>query len=318
MTIQHFTEDEVRAALDWDELIAAMEGALADFSTGRVQQPLRQWLTVEAGARYFGVMPAAAERSMGAKLVSFYPSNAGTATPTVTAAVLLFDPHSGAPLAVMDGATITAMRTAAVSAAVTRRLAAPNARVLALLGCGVQALSHLQALSRLRAFAEIRVWSPTPAHAQRFAERHGALAMGAEAAVRGADVIVTATAAREPILRGAWLKPGAHVNAIGAPMPSWRELDDAAMSHTLVVESRAAAQAESGDVILSKASIYAEAGELFAGLKTIPAGQTTIYKSVGMAIEDIATARLVYDTARAGTRKARSEARSPGSSAGTS
>src|SRR5258706_6235551 len=297
VTIQHFNETEVRAALDWDELIAAMEGALAEFSTGRVQQPLRQWLTIEEGARYLAVMPAAAERSMGAKLVSFYPSNAGTATPTVAAAVLLFDPLSGAPLAVMDGAAITAMRTAAVSAAVTRRLAAPNARVLALLGSGVQALSHLQALSRVRRFTEIRVWSPTRKHALRFAEQHGALAMDAETAVRDADVVVTATAARAPILRGAWLKPGAHVNSIGAPLASWRELDDEAMSHALVVESRAAAQAESGDVILSKASVYAEAGEIFAGLKAIPAGQTTIYKSVGMAIEDIAAARLVFDTA---------------------
>ncbi len=309
MTIQHFNDAEVRAALDWDELIAAMEGALADFSTGRVQQPLRQWLTVEEGARYLGVMPAAAELSMGAKLVSFYPSNAGTATPTVTAVVLLFDSHSGVPLAVMDGATITAMRTAAVSAAVTRRLAAPNARVLALLGSGVQALSHLQALSRVRAFTEIRVWSPTSAHAQRFAAQNGARAMDAEGAVRGADVVVTATAARTPILRGAWLKPGAHVNSIGAPMPSWRELDDEAMSHVLVVESRAAAEVESGDVILSKASIHAEVGELFAGLKEIPGGATTIYKSVGIAIEDIATARLLYDTvARQRRQDARSDA----------
>jgi ornithine cyclodeaminase/alanine dehydrogenase-like protein (mu-crystallin family) len=310
VTIQYFTDAEVRAALDWDELIAAMEGALAEFSTGRVQQPLRQWLTVEEDARYLGVMPAAAERSMGAKLVSFYPSNAGTATPTVAAAVLLFDPASGAPLAVMDGATITAMRTAAVSAAVTRRLAAPNARVLALLGSGVQAQSHLRALSRVCTFAEIRVWSPTAAHAQRFAAQHGALAMDAEAAVRGADVVVAATSARAPILRGAWLKPGAHVNSIGAPMPSWRELDDEAMSHTVVVESRAAARAEAGDVILSKTPIYAEVGEIFAGLKAIPAGQTTIYNRWAWRSRTSRPRGSCTTPSRADASKARSAARS--------
>jgi len=168
------------------------------------------------------------------------------------------------------------------------------------LGSGVQAHAHLQALRQVCAFGEVRVWSRTAENAKRFAAQHGAEAMDLEAAVRGADVIVTATAATEPFLRGEWLKQGAHVNAVGAPRPTWRELDDPAMRNTLVVDSREAVLKESGDVILSKAAIFAEAGELFAGLKDPPRTATTIFKSVGMAVEDIAAARLVYEAAALG------------------
>ena len=287
---------EIEAALGWDVLIPALERALAAFSTGGVVQPAREWLTLEEGQRYVGVMPAAGPRAAGVKVVSFYPKNDGTATPTIMATVLLIDPDSGESLAVMDGRIITARRTAAVSAAVTRRLAPPGSRVLAILGSGAQAESHLSALSHVCAFNDVRIWSRTPAHAERFAARHGARAMGAEEAVRGADVVVTATGSRAPVLHGAWLKRGAHVNAIGAPMPDWRELDDEAMRGVVVVESREAAMKESGDLILSGAPIHAEVGELFAGSKAAPVGATTIYKSVGMAIEDIVAARLVYDS----------------------
>ena len=235
---------------------------------------------------------------MGLKLVSFYPGNAGTAVPTHLAMILLFRTDTGEPLAVMDGRLITEMRTAAVSAAVTRRLAAPDSRVLALMGSGVQAEAHLEALSRVRHFEEVRVWSRTPAHAERFARAHKARAMDAESAVRGADVVVTVTNAREPILKGAWLKRGAHVNAVGSPRPTWRELDDDAMASVLVVDSREAVVKESGDVILSKSPIYAEAGEIFDGSKPAPVSETTVFKSVGLAVEDIATARLVYEAAR--------------------
>jgi thiomorpholine-carboxylate dehydrogenase len=236
-----------------------------------------------------------AEDAMGLKLVSFYPGNAGTAHPTHLAMIMLFRPDTGEPLAVMDGRLITEMRTAAVSAAVTKRLASPGSRVLALLGSGVQARAHLDALARVRRFDEVRVWSRTPEHARRFAAAHGARAMDAEAAVRGADVVVTATAALYPILQGAWLKPGAHVNAVGSPRPTWRELDDEAMANLLIVDSREAVLKESGDVILSGARIHAEAGELFAGTKTVAASDTTVFKSVGLAIEDLATARLVHE-----------------------
>ena len=288
-------DPDIEAALGWEVLIPAMERALAAFSAGGVVQPAREWLTLEEGERYVGVMPAAASRAAGLKVVSFYPKNNGTATPTIMATVLLIDPESGEHLAVMDGRIITARRTAAVSAAVTRRLAPPNSRVLAILGSGAQAESHLSALRHVCAFEDVRIWSRTPAHAERLAARHGARAMGAEAAVRGADVVVTVTGSRTPVLHGAWLKRGAHVNAIGAPMPDWRELDDDAMRNVVVVESREAAMKESGDLILSGTPIHAEVGELFAGSVTVPAGETTIYKSVGMAIEDISAARLVYD-----------------------
>jgi thiomorpholine-carboxylate dehydrogenase len=295
--VMYLDEERIGKLLRWDRLIAAMETALAGFSLGRVLQPVRNMLTIEEGKRYLGIMPAVAEDAMGAKLVSFYPVNAGTGMPTHLAMILLFRPDTGEPLAVMDGRLITEMRTAAVSAAATRRLADPDGRVLALLGSGVQARAHLQALKLVRHFEEVRVWSRTPEHAERFAEQHGAKAMAAEAAVRGADVIVTATNARQPILKGAWLMPGAHVNAVGSPRPDWRELDDATMANTLIVDSREATLKESGDVILSKANIYAEIGEIFAGTKDAPISATTVFKSVGIAVEDLATAKLVYDAA---------------------
>jgi ornithine cyclodeaminase/alanine dehydrogenase-like protein (mu-crystallin family) len=295
--VMYLNDEKVAGFLRWDPLIDAMESALASFSLGRVLQPVRNMLTIEEGKRYLGIMPAVAEDAMGAKLVSFYPGNAGSGMPTHLAMVLLFRPDTGEPLAVMDGRLITEMRTAAVSAAATRRLAAPDSHVLALLGSGVQAHAHLRALKLVRSFEEIRVWSRTPEHAERFAARHQVKAMSAESAVRGADVIVTATNALEPILEGAWLKPGAHINAVGSPRPNWRELDDRAMANMLVVDSREAALKEAGDVILSKAEIYAEIGEIFAGVKEAPVSVTTVFKSVGIAIEDIATAKLVYDAA---------------------
>ena len=293
----YLDEERIRDLLHWDELIRTMENALEAFSLGRVMQPVRNMLTIEEGRRYLGIMPAVADDAMGAKLVSFYPGNAGSGVATHLAVILLFRPDTGEPLAVLDGRLITEMRTAAVSAAVTKHLAASDSHILALLGSGVQAEAHLHALSQVRNFTEVRVWSRTPAHAERFAEKHDARAATLEAAVRGADVVVTATNALEPILKGAWLKTGAHVNAVGSPRPNWRELDDAAMANTLVVDSRDAVLKESGDVILSKAPIYAEAGELFAGTKEAPVAATTVFKSVGIAIEDIATAKLVYDAA---------------------
>jgi thiomorpholine-carboxylate dehydrogenase len=295
--VLYLDEEQVRALLQWDELIPAMENALAQFSLGQVVQPVRNMLTVEEGKRYLGIMPAVADEAMGAKLVSFYPGNEEKGIATHHAMILLFRPDTGEPLAVMDGRLITEMRTAAVSAAVTKYLAAPEAHVLALVGSGVQAHAHLQALSRVRHFDEIRLWSRTAAHADRFAEQHRAKAMPIAEAVRGADVIVTATNALRPILQGDWLKPGAHVNAVGSPRPNWRELDDRVMTNMVVVDSREAVLKESGDVILSGAEIYAEAGEIFAGTKAAPFSKTTVFKSVGLAIEDIATAKLVYDNA---------------------
>ena len=299
--VMFLDEARVGELLSWDRLIPAMEQALAEFSQGRVLQPVRQMLTIEEEQRYLGIMPAVAAEAMGLKLVSFYPKNAGTAVPTHMAVVLLFHPGTGEPFAVMDGRLITEMRTAAVSAAATKYLAPANSRALALLGSGVQAQAHLAALGHRHRYDDVRVWSRTPEHAARFAEEHSGVRVtkSAEAAVRDADIVVTATNALEPILKGEWLKPGAHVNAVGSPRPNWRELDDSAMRNTLVVDSRDAVVKESGDVILSGAAIHAEIGEIFAGLKPVPRDHTTIFKSVGLAIEDVATARLVYDLASA-------------------
>jgi ornithine cyclodeaminase/alanine dehydrogenase-like protein (mu-crystallin family) len=295
-------ESDVRTHLRWDELIVAMERALIEFSAGRVQQPVRRFLTIERYEGFFGVMPAAGETVMGIKLVTFYPNNAARGLPTHLAMIQLFSPETGEALALIDGRLITEMRTAAVSAAATKALAAPDARVLAILGTGVQARAHVEALTRVRAFEEIRVWGRTRAHADRLAAEIGGRSMAAEDAVRGADVVVTATAATEPILEGAWLQPGAHVNAIGWRGHTSRELDDAAMRNVVVVESREAAHDQCGDVILSGAKIHAELGEILAGDQPARAEQTTVFDSVGIAIEDIAAARLVYEAARGGSR----------------
>src|SRR5690606_10349367 len=222
-----------------------------------------------------------------------YPKNAGTDHPTHLATIMLFDPEFGQPLAVLDGRLITEMRTAAVSAAVSRIAAAPDSRSLALLGSGVQAVAHLEALREIFPLTDIRVWSRTPGHAERFAEQHGAVALAAEKAVDGADIVVCATNAREPVLRGAWLKPGAHVVSVGSPRPNWREMDDATVANVLIVDSREAAKAEAGDVVLSGAPIHAEAGEVLAGTVPLDRTATTVFKSVGLAVEDIAAARLV-------------------------
>jgi thiomorpholine-carboxylate dehydrogenase len=298
--IRTLSEPEIAQLLRYEELIPAMEQALIAFSAGHVTQPVRSVLTVEKDQRFLGVMPAVTAVGMGAKLVAFFPKNAAAGLPTHLATIVLFETETGQPLAFLDGRLITEMRTAAVSAAVTRYLAPQDARVLALVGSGVQAQAHLQALRHVCRFDEVRVWSRTPEHAQHFAARHGARAMSLESAVRGADVVVTATFAREPLVNGEWLKPGAHVNAIGAGPPTWRELDDAVMTGSaVIVDSREAALRESGDVILSGAPIFGEAGEVFAGTRRPPREATTVFKSLGLAVEDIATARLVYDAALA-------------------
>ena len=288
-------ESQVEDALTFADLIPVLEKALIDFSAGRVMQPVRRMLEVPGHGGLFASMPVIMGDLVGVKALTYYPANARRGVPTHHAQILLFNAATGEPLATIDGRLITEMRTAAVSALATRAMAAPDARSLAILGSGVQARSHALALALVRRFTDIRVWSPTPAHARRFAEAIGARPVAtAEAAVRKVDVVVTATAATQPILEGAWLKPGAHVNAVGAPRPTWRELDDAAMRNALVVDSREAALQESGDVILSGAPIVAELGEVLAGTRPVDAAGTTVFKSLGMAIEDIAAAALVF------------------------
>jgi ornithine cyclodeaminase/alanine dehydrogenase-like protein (mu-crystallin family) len=289
-------EEQVRKHLRMAELIPAMKKALMDFSAGKVTQPVRSVIKVEVAAAtgFLGLMPAHTVDGLGLKAVTFYPSNVERGIPTHMATIFLVDPETGTPLAIMDGRLITEMRTAAVSAAATKLLAASDAKILAILGSGVQAQSHFEALQLVRQFEEIRVWSPTRQHAQRFAKEIGATAMSAEDAVRGADVLVTVTNSKTPVLKGSWLKPGCHVNAIGACRPDWRELDNDAMSNVVFVDSREGALKESGDVILSGAKIYAELGEALAGKVPSRANETTIFKSLGMAVEDIVAAMLVY------------------------
>jgi len=289
-------EEQVRKHLRMEDLIPAMEKALIDFSAGRVTQPVRSVIKVEVAAAtgFLGLMPALTPDGLGLKAVTFYPSNAEREIPTHMATIFLVDPETGTPLAIMDGRLITEMRTAAVSAAATKLLAPKDARILAILGSGVQAHSHFEALQLVKHFEEIRVWSPTREHGQRFAKEIGATAMLAENAVRGADVVVTATNSKTPVLKGSWLKPGSHVNAIGACRPDWRELDDDAMSNVVFVDSREGALKESGDVILSGTKIYAELGEALADKVPRRATETTIFKSLGIAVEDIAAAMLVY------------------------
>jgi thiomorpholine-carboxylate dehydrogenase len=290
-------ERAVHDLLGMAELIPAMAKAMADLSSGKVVQPGRVMLPVAEHQGFLGLMPAYGG-ALGAKLVAFYPNNQGI--PSHHAMILLFKPETGEPLVTMDGRLITEMRTAAVSAVATRLLARPDASVLAILGSGVQARSHLAALRLVRAIREVRVWSPRNAAA--FAKEFGVHAVpSAEAAVRGADLVVVATSSQTPVLSGAWLAPGTHINAVGAPRPTWRELDDEALRRTkLYVEQREAATRESGDVIAS-GKIFAEIGEVVAGTK--PGRQSpdeiTLYKSVGVAVQDVVSADLVYRKALA-------------------
>jgi ornithine cyclodeaminase/alanine dehydrogenase-like protein (mu-crystallin family) len=290
-------EEQVRKHLRMVDLIPAMEKALIDFSAGKVTQPVRQVIAVDPPGGFYGMMPALTPEGLGQKIVTFYPPNAEKGIATHMATILLNDQKTGAPLAVMDGRLITEMRTAAVSAAATKLLAPKNAKALAILGSGVQARSHVEALRLVRHFEEIRVWSPNKSHADQFAKEIGAKVMSAEDAVRGADVVVTVTSSKMSILQGKWLKPGCHVNAVGACRPDWRELDDDAMRNVVFVDSREAAMKESGDVILSRAKIYAELGEALPGKVPARANEITIFKSLGMAVEDITAALLVYQSA---------------------
>jgi ornithine cyclodeaminase/alanine dehydrogenase-like protein (mu-crystallin family) len=289
-------EPAVQQRLHYQDLIPVIAQALAALSAGQVVQPVRAVLPVAPHRGFFGVMPAyAAGGALGAKLVTFYPHNVGIHTHH--AVIVLFKAETGEPLALMDGRLITEMRTAAASAVATQRLAREDASVLAILGSGVQAKSHLAALRHVRSFKQVRVWSPRNAPA--FAQRHGVQAVATAAdAVRGADVVVVAASATTPILQGRWLSPGTHVNAIGATRPEWRELDDDLVTTARIfVDSREAALRESGDVIAAGAarSEVTEIGAVVSGADPgrRSAEELTLFKSVGVAVEDVAAAALV-------------------------
>ena len=309
------SEKDVRAVLSMDDLIGAMETALDQCSAGAVRQPLRNIVDVGGGA-FYGVMPAFIGRpaALGTKLVTVYHANAERGLPSHLATIILHDPDTGALSAILDGRYITEARTAAVSAASAKHLARDDARVLAVIGSGVQARSHLDALTRVRSFDEIRVWgrhagrvtallhdAPTHARARLVA------AESVEAAARGADVIALVTAAREPVLRRAWVRDGAHICAVGACRPDQREMDTALVREARVfVDSRAGALAEAGDLVIpikegaiDANHIAAELGDVFGG--RAPGRRTvteiTIFKSLGMAVEDVAAAHLAFERA---------------------
>ncbi|HEY3246682.1 MAG TPA: ornithine cyclodeaminase family protein [bacterium] len=309
-------ETDVAALLAMERAIGLMEDALRAYSSGEVEQPVRLALEAAPHRGLLALMPAyvTTREALGAKAVTFYPGNADRNLPTHMAVVLLWDSATGELLAIMDGRLITEVRTAAVSAAATKALARPEARVLALLGAGVQARSHLEALRVVRPIKEVRVWSRTPERMEEFARAAASIGVEVRAvpsaaeAVHGADIICTVTSATEPVLRGEWISAGAHINAVGAPRPTWRELDTAAVSRARVfVDSRAGALAESGDLLLpmregaiEETHIVGEIGEVFAGAISGRTGpkDVTLFKSLGMAVEDVVTAHDLYLRAR--------------------
>ena len=284
------------------DLIASMEKALEAFSAGSVVQPVRTIFDIAEHHAFFGLMPAylPSAPALGAKLVSVYHTNLAKGLPSHLATILLFDPETGALAAILDGRYITEARTAAVSAVSVKKLARTDSSVLAILGSGVQAHSHFEALAHVRRFEEVRAWSPTRKNLDAFAAASGARAMAsAEAAVRGADVIVLVTASPTPVIDDAWVKRGAHVISVGACRPTQQEMDPALVKRSrLFVDSRAAAVKESGDVIGAGAEhIIAELGETAAIRQT--ADEVTVFKSLGLAVEDVVAANLALQRARA-------------------
>ena len=309
-------EKDVRAVLSMDDLIAAMETALDQFSAGGVRQPLRSIVEVSGGHAFYGVMPAyiAEPAALGTKLVTVYHGNAARGLPSHLATIVLQDPETGALQAVIDGRYITEARTAAVSAASAKHLARADARVLAVLGTGVQARSHIEALTRVRRFEELRIWGRDAGRVRALMEELGReaparviAAASPHAAAEGADVIALVTASREPVLARASVRDGAHICAVGACRPDQREMDTALVRDARVfVDSRAGALAEAGDLVIpigegaiDAAHIAGELGDVFGG--RIPgrrsAAEITIFKSLGMAVEDVAAARLAFERA---------------------
>lgn len=302
-------ERQIRSLLPMAKLIDAMEHAVTAFSSGAVEQPVRTVLEVGRDRNFFGVMPAYVApgpdrpEALGAKLVTFFISNAALGLHTHCATILLLDPKTGALQAVLDGRYLTEARTAAVSAVSARWLARPDSKRLAIIGSGVQARSHLEALSHVFRFESVAAWGPTKANLDRFCDETGATpAPSVEAAVRDADIIVTVSAARDPIVRGEWIRPGAHVIAVGACRAAHRELDTALVARArVVVDSRAAAMKEAGDILIPIAEGAINKDHIRAELGERPRRQSpdevTLFKSLGMAVEDVVAANVVYERA---------------------
>jgi ornithine cyclodeaminase len=303
---------EARALLPMADAIGLMADVLAALSAHRAHVPLRSAMPVGPGGNRLGLMPGVLEHPavFGIKLLSLFPQNAAAGLSSHLGLVALFEAHHGQPVALLEASALTAIRTAAVSAVATRLLAREDAGDLALLGAGEQAASHLEALRLVRPIRRVRVWSRTPGHAHAFAEIHGVEAVDSVAsAVVGADIICTLTGAREPILLGDQVAAGVHINAVGACVPTAAEVDTAlVVKSRYIVDLRASAEAEAGEYLTAMEAgaiapdhIAAELGEIVAGLK--PArqdnGEITLFKSLGLAAEDLAAAQFILDRARA-------------------
>lgn len=307
---------EIEALLEPAVTVAAIEAAMIALSRGEALQPLRTVLGLpssEASALFMpAVLPGA--DALGTKLVTIYPQNRQLGLPSHHGAVLLCDAATGRPAALLEGASLTAIRTAAVSALATRHLARPDAHRLCILGTGVQAESHLPFLLAERPFTRVRVWSPSERSRHRFTRRLEAtvevpleVSPTAEKAVRGADVVLTATASPEPVVERDWIEPGTHINAIGASTATTREIDAATVAASrLFVDHRRAALSEAGDLLLAieedlvgPEHIVAELGEVSGGESRgrRHADEITLFKSVGLAIQDLAAARLAVERA---------------------
>ncbi|HEX4439576.1 MAG TPA: ornithine cyclodeaminase family protein [Thermoanaerobaculia bacterium] len=311
-------QSEVPGLLPVRDCIDVMARAFAGLARGEATMPQRQilWLPDKSGA--LGLMPAhlAGLGAVGLKAVTFFPRNEGTDIDSHQGAVLLFETGRGRLLAILDATSLTAVRTAAVSGLATRILAKEDAGDLAMIGSGVEARTHLEAMLAVRTLRRVRVASHSIARARAFAEResgrHGIpieACASVEEAVRGADIVCTVTSAREPVVLGEWLSPGAHVNAVGSSVPTARELDSKAIARSrFFVDHRPAALAEAGDFLIPLQSGEIEQSHLLGDLGQLVVGDipgrtsstdVTVFKSVGLAIEDVASAHYIYTRARA-------------------
>jgi ornithine cyclodeaminase/alanine dehydrogenase-like protein (mu-crystallin family) len=311
---------EVIEALDPSECAEAMASVLAAHARGETFMPLRSVMMPPGAAGLLGLMPGwrgGADPVFSLKTICLMPGNPARGLDAHQGLVTLFDGETGFPTAVLDASAVTEIRTAAVTAVATDTLARRDVSVLAILGAGVQARSHLDALSRVREFDEVRFYAPTEAHTRALvdgAARDGlpelTVASSAERAVRGADVVVVATSSRQPVLECDWLSPGGHVNAVGASSPTAREIDTATVAASaLFCDSRESVRNEAGEfqlairegLIEGESHIRAELGEVLAGLEPGRGddGELTLYRSLGIAIQDLAAAELAVRTARA-------------------
>jgi ornithine cyclodeaminase/alanine dehydrogenase-like protein (mu-crystallin family) len=314
-------ESDVARCLDMATLIPLMRETLGRFSRDECVQPVRTSLRIQPAGGYYGVMPAHVPGAgdgpgaFGLKSVAFFPGNDDLGRPTHLATVLLLDPRTGDLEAILDGRLITEMRTAAVSAVSVDLLARQGPAKLAILGSGVQARSHLEAIRHVRPLEHVRIWSRRPERAlQLVREMHGSLSCALSAtatvedAVKQADIVVTATSASDPILHGAQLEPGMHLAVVGSSSAKMRELDADAVARCRVwVDSRAGAAVEAGDIVIARQEgrigadhVVGELGDVVNGASRRESDdEITMFKSLGMAVEDVATARLVVDRARA-------------------